>query len=187
MRREKAAKISKRKRKGQLIAIGVIAAIAVGAGIAIYFYMQNPPPTAGFGAVGSAHEHAAMKVFINDQEPVNFALPQYQVKSRFVHFEDNNGVIVHRHATGVHMGFLFNSIGMDFNDRCITLVNGTSYCNEGDNTLKMYVNGVRNNMYDEYVPNDGDKILITYGHESEEEIMRQLNTLDLIPIPTGQS
>lgn len=183
MHKERAAKIGRKKRKFQLIAIGVIAAVAIGIGFGVYNYMQNPPRTANFGPIGSAHEHAALKLFINNEEPIDFSEPRYQVQSRFIHFEDRNGVVVHRHATNVDLGFFFQSLDMEFNDQCIKLVDGTSYCNDGENTLKMYVNGARNNMYDEYVLKDGDRILITYGDETEEEIQSQLNTLSLIQLP----
>lgn len=186
MGKNKAAKIGRKRKKGQLIAIGVIAAIAILAGFGIYNYTQHPPRTAGFGVVGSAHEHAAFKLFINNEEPVNFGQSQYNVMSSYIHFEDNNGAIIHRHATGVDLGFLFESIKMKFDDHCITLLNGTSYCNEGDKTLKFFVNGVRNDVYGKYVLKDQDKILLTYGNETQEQIEGQLRTLDLISIPVKQ-
>lgn len=183
MGKEKAAKIGRKRKKGQLIAIGVITAIAIGVGFGIYNYTQHPPRTTGFGALGSEHEHAAFKLFINKEEPVNFGQSQYQIKSPYIHFEDNNGAIIHRHATGVDLGFLFESIKMKFDSKCITLNNGTSYCNEGDKTLKFFVNGVTNDMYGKYVLKYGDKILITYGNETQKQIEGQLRTLDLISIP----
>jgi hypothetical protein len=186
MAKDRAARLGKKRRKGQLIVIGVIAAIVIGIGFGVYNYMQNPPRSQGFGAVGSAHEHAAFKLFINNEEAVDFSLPQYQVKSRFIHFEAGDGNLVHRHATGVDMGFLFESFGMKFDNQCVTLTNGTSYCNDGENTLKFFVNGARNDMYDKYVLKDGDKILLSYGSESDEQIRGQLNVLDLITVPVGQ-
>ena len=186
MRKGKAAKFKKKKRKGQLIAIGVIAALAIGLGFGLYNYMQHPPRSAGFGAIGSAHEHAAFKLFINNEEPVDFSLPQYQVTTRFIHFEDKNGVITHRHASGVDLGFLFESLGMNFDEKCITLNNATSYCSEADQTLNFFVNGTRNDKYDKYILNDGDRILLSFGSESEEQIKDQLNALDLIPVPKDQ-
>jgi len=186
MRKEKAAKIGRKRRKGRLIAIGIIAAVAIGVGFAVYNYAQHPPRNANFGAVGSEHEHAAFKLFINNVEPIDFAQNQYQVKSRYIHFEANNGALVHRHATGVDIGFLFESFGMKFDNNCFTLDNGTSYCNDGDKTIKFYVNGVRNQMYDKYVLEDGDRILITYGNETPEQIDAQLNTLELITVPAQQ-
>ena len=186
MGKDRAAKIGRKRKKGQLIAIGVIAAIAIGVGFGIYNYTQHPPRTTGFGAAGSAHEHAAFKLFINNEETVNFGQSQYQVKSNYIHFEDNNGAIIHRHATGVDLGFLFESFKMKFDSQCITLGNGTSYCNEGDKTLKLFVNGASNDMYGKYVLKNGDKILLTYGNETQEQIEGQLRTLDLISIPVIQ-
>ncbi|MGH9909891.1 MAG: hypothetical protein ACRD32_04560, partial [Nitrososphaerales archaeon] len=95
-------------------------------------------------------------------------------------------VLIHRHATGVDLGFLFESFKMKFDSQCVTLGNGTSYCDEGDKTLKFFVNGVRNDMYGKYVLKDGDKILISYGKETQEQIEGQLRTLDLISIPPKQ-
>ncbi|MFQ5941567.1 MAG: protein-disulfide isomerase [Nitrososphaerales archaeon] len=186
MRKQRASKLGKKKRKWQLIAIGIIAAVAIGLGYGIYNYIQNPPRVTGFGAIGSAHEHAAFKLFINNEELVDFSLPQYQVKSRYIHFEDENGVIIHKHATGVDLGFHFEAIGLNFDDECIIIGSGNIYCNEGEKTLKLFVNGLRNDMYDRYVLNDGDKILISYGNETEEEIEAQLNALDLLLIPPRQ-
>lgn len=183
VRKERAAKLGRKKRKGQLIAIGVIAAVAIGVGVGIYNYVQNPPRTTEFGALGSTHEHASFKLFINGEEPVDFSLPPYQVKSRLIHFEDDDGDIIHLHATRVDLGFLFESFNMKFDSECITLANGTSYCNDGDKTVKFYVNGIRNAMYDRYVLRDGDRMLLTYGNETEEQIQEQLNELDKIMIP----
>ena len=186
MRKDRASKLVKKKRKGLFIAIGIIVAIAVVISLLVYNYIQNPPRSLGFGALGSAHEHAALKFFINNEEPIDFSLPSYQTKSMLIHFEDDYGLIVHRHATGVDLGSLFESIDMKFDDQCITLDNGTSYCNNADKTLKFFVNKVSNDIYDNYVLNDGDKILITYGNETEEQIESQFNILNLVDIPTGQ-
>ncbi len=186
MRQKKAAKFGKKKRKGQLIFIGIIGAVVIIIAFGVYNFVQNPPRSAEFGAIGSTHEHAALKLFINDEELVDFSKPQYQLRSRFIHFEDNNGVIIHMHATGVDQGFLIQSVRMEFDDQCIILSNGSEYCNDGDKTLKFFVNGVRNDLYDKYVLKDGDKFLITYGIDAEEQIKAQLNTLDLIPVPVEQ-
>ena len=186
MGKGKATKFKKNKRKGQLVAIGVIAALVIGLGYGIYNYMQNPPDSSRFGAIGSAHEHAAFKLFINNEELVDFALPQYQVSTRFIHFEDKNGVIIHRHASGVDLGFLIKSLGMEFDEKCFILNNGTNYCSETDQILKFFVNAIRNDEYDKYVLNDGDRILLSFGNESEELIKDQLNALEIIPVPTGQ-
>ena len=177
VRRERAAKIDRRKRRSQLISIGVIAAVVALIAYGVYTYAQNPPRTAGFGAVGSTHEHAAFKLFINNQT-IDFSQPKYQVKSQYIHFEDGDGSTIHKHATGVNIGFLFETLGMKFTSECIIMDNGEKYCNDGTNTLKFYVNGVANNMYDKYVLKDSDKILLSYGSEGQEQIDEQLKIVE---------
>ena len=54
---------------------------------------------------------------------------------------------------------------------------GKKYCNDGDKTLKVYVNGEPNEEYDTYLMGDLDKILISYGSETEEEIQEQLDSI----------
>ncbi|MGH9934314.1 MAG: hypothetical protein ACRD3Z_04270 [Nitrososphaerales archaeon] len=179
MRRERAAKTDRRKRRSQLISMGIIAAVAAGIGYGVYAYVQNPPPP--FGALGSTHEHAAFKLFIHNQT-VDFSQPKYQVKSQLVHFENGDGDTIHKHATGVYIGFHFETLGIKFTSECLTMDTGDRYCNDSTNTLKLYVNGVRNNMYDKYVIDDNDKILLSYGSESQEQIDAQLKAVDDLAI-----
>lgn len=183
MHRDKAAKIGRRKRNVQLITIGIIAAVAIAIGIAAYTYMQNPPRTTSFGAVGSAHEHAALKVYIHGK-PVDFSQAKYQIRSNYIHFESNNGDIVHRHATLVDMGYLFETLRMKLTNDCFTTDDGTAYCNDGTNTLKFYVNNLPKGALNNHVLRDGDRILISYGSEDSAQISEQLKTLNEIEIGT---
>ena len=54
---------------------------------------------------------------------------------------------------------------------------GPSYCNDGDKTVKIFVNGKKNRSFDDYELSDLDQILITYGDESDEEIEAQLDSV----------
>jgi len=177
VRRERAARIGKQRRRSQLIFIGIIAAVAAVIAYGVYSYIQSPPRTANFGAVGSTHEHAAFRLFINGQA-VDFSQPKYQLKSQYVHLEGGDGDTIHKHATGVDIGFLFETMGMKFTNVCFTMDDGTKYCNEGNNTLKFFVNGVRNNAYDKYVLKDNDRILISYGSEEQQQIDEQLKAVE---------
>lgn len=183
MRRERAAKVDRRKRRSQLITIAIIAAAAAGIAYGVYSYALNPPAEAGFGALGSQHVHSAFKLFIHNQT-VDFSQPKYQVKSQYVHFENGDGDTIHKHATGVDIGFLFETLGMKFTSECITMDDEIEYCNDSNNTLKFFVNGVRNDMYNNYVLNDGDRILLSYGSETQEQIDEQLKALETLSIKT---
>jgi len=179
--RDRTAKTGKRKRMWQFIFIGIIAAVGAGGAYGVYSYVQSPPREANFGAVGSTHEHAAFRLFIHDQV-VDLSQPKYQLKSRYIHFEGGDGDTMHKHATNVDVGYLFETIAIKFNNECLTMDNGTQYCNEGSNTLKFFVNGVRNEMYNNYVFKENDLILLSYGSEDQQKISEQLATVESLVI-----
>ncbi len=133
------------------------------------------------GVLGSQHIHADLKVYVNGK-PLNFADSRFYMKSSFVHLDnqqnkDDAGGVLHMHATGIPLWIFFRSIGMDFDNDCINLENKEKFCGEGNKKLKFYVNGKPNNEFENYVFNDLDKILISYGDESEEGIKSQLASI----------
>ncbi|MDP3764973.1 MAG: hypothetical protein Q8R04_00520 [Nanoarchaeota archaeon] len=138
-------------------------------------------PNAKIGILGSQHIHADFKVNI-DGKSINFANPNYYMKSSFLHLDDNQNKedasgVLHMHASGVPLWIFFNSIGMNFDKDCITLENREKFCNDSNKKLKFFVNGKESNEFENYVFNDLDKILISYGDESEEEIKNQLASI----------
>ena len=144
---------------------------------------------AQIGILGSAHIHADWKIYINDKQ-LGFSdkshmerMRNNQPVSSFIHVDsgapepEKTGEILHMHATGIPLWIFFKSIGMDFNKDCITLENKEKFCSEGNKKLKFFVNGKENNEFENYVFNDLDKILISYGNENEEEIRQQLASI----------
>ncbi len=129
----------------------------------------------GIGALKSTHIHADVKVYLNGQS-IDFSQRKYQLASSYIHFEDGLGDVIHIHATGMTLGHLFKSLGMDFNNNCL-VAQGQSYCNGGDKTLKFYVNGNPNTLFDNYVIKDLDKYLISYGDDNDSEIQKQLSSI----------
>ena len=131
------------------------------------------------GILGSAHIHADFKVFINGNA-INFADKKYYMKSSFIHVDDNQNKedasgVLHMHATGVPLWIFFDSVEMEFNKDCLSLPTGERFCNDGKKTLKFYVNGKFNDKYEKYVFSDLDKILISYGDETD--LSHQLNSI----------
>ena len=180
MRRERTSQTG-RKRRSQFIFIGIIAAVAAAIAFGVYSYALNPPRTANFGAPGSTHEHAAFRLFIHNQA-IDFSQPKYQVRSQYVHFENGDGTTIHKHATNLDIGFLSETLGTKFTSECFIMDDGTEYCNEGNNTLKFFVNGVRNHEYNNYLLQDNYRILLSYGSEGQEQIDEQLSTLQGLTI-----
>jgi hypothetical protein len=174
---------SRKRRNKQLMII--VPALAVLIAIAVYsftIYSKNVQSThnANFGPVGSAHVHAAFAVKLNGTQ-LDFSDPKYQVKSRYMHVENNDGTTLHRHATGVPVSEFFKSIKMNVTNNCFTTDNGTKYCSNGKQNLDFYVNGTKVPSIANYVFNDGDRILIAYG-ENPLQIKQDLDQLRQQPI-----
>ena len=184
-RREKredyAAKISKNKRKNSLMAAGILALIALVVGYAgfVFVTMDSNVPGAppGAGKLGDEHDHASILVRIFGDK-FDFSVPTYQIKSSWIHFEESDGITIHRHSSGVTLGYLFDTINIGIDNKCYIFPDGRQFCTNEDYSLKYYINHQRvNDVYD-YVFEDGDRILITYGSETPDQIEMQLRELD---------
>jgi hypothetical protein len=176
-----ASQRSSEKRKNMLIAIGVFAVIAVIVGYSIFLFSnmtQNAPggpPDAG--PLGSEHSHAGILVKIFG-DAFDFSSPSYQIKSSWIHFEGNDGTTIHKHATGVKLGWLFDTLNLGLNDECFEFSDGRSFCTNDDYSIKFFINGESINGIRDFEISEGDKILISYGSETQDEIESQL--LELI-------
>jgi hypothetical protein len=176
---------SRQKRKNMLIGLGVLAVVAVIVAYASFTFIEKStssplggPP--GAGKLGDEHEHASMLVRIFGDK-FDFSLPAYQVKSPWIHFEGGDGNTVHRHASGVSIGFLFDSLKIGFDDECFIFPDRTpehTFCTNDDYSLKFYVNHEKVTSLENYVLNEDDRILISYGNENQTQIDTQLRELD---------
>ena len=184
-RREKregyAAKISKSKRKTTLMATGILALVALAVGYSGYLFvtMDSNAPGAppGAGKLGDEHEHASLLVKIFTDK-FDFSVPSYQIKSSWIHFEESDGTTIHRHASGVTLGYLFDSLNIGINSECYIFPDGRQFCTNEDYSLKYYINHQIVDDISDYVIQEGDRILITFGNETPEQIEEQLLDLD---------
>ncbi len=168
-----ATKHSAEKRKETLIAIAVIAVIAVIVGYAVFLFLNMTETAPGgpenAGAMGSAHTHTALLVKIfGDTFP--FDGPSFQIKSPWIHFEGRDGTTLHKHATGVTLGYLFDTLSIGLDDQCYVFPDGKSYCTSEDYVLKLFINGEQVSDIRDYESMEGDRVLIVYGAETPEEI-----------------
>ena len=170
----------KRKRYMKIIIPAIIAVIAVAVISAIIFSLQ-PNQSNNYGPVGSAHEHAAFLVKL-DGVPIDFSQSKYQVKSRLVHVENNDGTTLHRHATDVPFIEFLNSVDMDIRNGCFMGDDRREYCDTADKKLRYFVNGTETGSISDYVPNENDRILVIYGDENDNEIKQEIDALRQIPI-----
>ncbi len=124
------------------------------------------------------HIHANLKVVL-DGKPLDLTQDKYQSSAGheldpYVHLHDGNGDVVHVHRKGETLGDFFKSVGMSLTSTCLTNDTGQKSCNTGSATLKLFVNGRPNTQFEAYVPQDLDRILLSFGSESETALQAQI-------------
>lgn len=161
---------------GKILTYAIILFVIGGAAALLIWALTSP--SAGIGPAGSTHIHQDFKVYINGNV-IDFSQGKYQKPhlNAKVHLEGGNGDLIHKHATGVTMGFFLKSVSISFDKNCLTIDTGENYCNDGDRTLKFYVNGKPNSEWENYDLQDGDKILVSYGSESGDGLKQQLSSI----------
>ncbi|MBI1972607.1 hypothetical protein HYS50_01225 [Candidatus Woesearchaeota archaeon] len=141
------------------------------------------------GVLDSTHIHADWKIYINGKaldlsdkahmERMKMNAPV----SSFIHVDSGNkspektGDVLHMHATGVPLWIFFESLRMKFDKNCLVLETGEKFCSNEQKTLKFYVNGIPNEEWENYVFKDGEKILISYGSEQQQELQEQVDSI----------
>ena len=180
----------KKASKGKILAILIPILIVGLVGYGIYWALT----TEGIGSLGSTHIHADFAIFLNGKEIT--PLPrQYFVASSYAHVETGpgEGNVIHMHATKVPLKMFFDSLGMTFNSECFEIGRDNKNCNDGVNTIKMFVKHwnatwEQNSEYEKYIFKDLDKVLITYGSETGEEVqLQQNNVTDFAKDNSGRS
>ncbi len=185
----------KSSRKRKLRMITVIAAVFLGiAGIAAFvIYLPKPEAnvSSGIGPVGSTHQHADFKVYINGEQ-LDFTSPAYQVRAREVHVEGGDDDVIHKHATGVTVGHFFKTLGFRINSTCITTDKNAQHCGNGNATLRYFIQQAgkeweATNDLPNHDITDLDKYLITYGNDSPSAIAdQQASVTDKASIESGK-
>ena len=130
---------------------------------------------------GSEHVHAGILVKIFG-DTFDFSTSDYQNKSNLIAFEGGDGTTTHRHEPEGTLGVLFDSLGIGLDDQCYIFLDGKQFCTSEDYSLKFFINEEQVDDIQDYVVQDDDKILISYGAETPKEIKSQLEELDNQPI-----
>lgn len=154
--------------------------LSLAIGIALVFLIVSSSPVAQRRTIipeKEFHVHADFKVFINGHE-IDFSLPRYNIRNRYIHLHTDNdfgGNVIHIEGRNATMGEFFLSLAMNFNSTCFATPE--EFCNSEARTLKFYISGKRNELYEMYEPADLDRILISYGNETEEMIQQQADSI----------
>ena len=176
-----ASKRSSQYRSRNLKALGILSMIGVIVAFACFEFVTStnnvPGAPENAGKLGDEHIHASLLVSIFGDK-FDFSTPNYQVKTPWIHFENQDGDTIHRHSTGVELEFLFNSMSVGVDENCFVFPDGRQFCNNEDYSLKFYINQQLVEDIRQYIIQEDDRILITYGNEDQLAIDKQLAELN---------
>ncbi len=153
----------------------------------VFFMAGTPPPTPPpvvpkLKEPGTEHSHASLLVMVGDRI-VSFCDPKYMLKSPVVHFEDDNCLIVHKHARGVTLPVFFKTLDVGLTEKCLSLPGEEKKCDDGAYRLRVMWNGVEIPMAD--LPyreiRDNDRILLNFGPEEGAMLKFKWNQVEPVP------
>lgn len=84
-----------------------------------------------------------------------------------LHLHDNVGHVLHRHKPGLDLGTFLASLDLQMSDACLGIDDGRSVCNQNAKKWRMFVNGEEVAFSAEYVFEDLDQILLSYGADAD--------------------
>ena len=178
--------INRKKRTKNLktFVLPIVGGIGILLVLSMFLFSSNTSKSS-FGALGSAHEHAAFLVKINGKN-IDFSLPKYQVQSDYIHVENGDGTTLHRHATNVTFADFLDSVKMSIdlenNNNCLLFDNGTQYCDDIQHKLNAFINGNLTSAISNYIINNNDRLLLIYGNETEDQIKKAVKEVNDIKI-----
>jgi hypothetical protein len=160
-----------------------------------------PPGTPGCELRQPIHEHADFAVFIRG-ERLDFSNDRYisteeRELSENIHIHNPRHTVVHIHREQTTWDEFFRSLGFELNDpslptitpetTCLKMPDGTRYCASATETFKFYVNGVKVDGIANHNISDLDRVLLSFGSETEEEVLRQFDEVtDEACIPSAR-
>ena len=88
------------------------------------------------------------------------------------HLHNNNADVAHVHHEGVTWGHLLMNLGFGLGEEYLALDEGPVLTEGEGRTLKFILNGQAQYSVHDQLIRSGDRLLISYGPESEQEILR---------------
>ena len=117
-----------------------------------------------------AHATILVKVF---EDKFDFSQSQFHLNDPRINLEPVEPDMIHRNSEDATLGLLFETLEMQLDQECLVFPDGRNFCNNDENTLKFYVNDEKKDDISQYVISEDDRVLVSYGPESPQEIVTQ--------------
>ena len=122
-----------------------------------------------------AHATILVKVF---GDKFDFSQGQFHLKDPKINLEPAQPDLIHRNSDDATFGSFFDTLNMQLTQECLVFPDGRNFCSDDEHVLKFYVNDERIDDLSQYVLSEDDRILVSYDHESSQEIEVQLAELE---------
>jgi hypothetical protein len=135
----------------------------------------------------ATHQHADFALFIRGQK-FDFDKPEFistegNERSDLAHIHEPRSTVVHVHTSGTTWNEFFQTIGFKIADptlvgtedatTCLATPDGQQLCNTATEKLRFIVNGVRVDGVAQSFITDLDRVLISYGSETDAQLQAQ--------------
>ena len=114
------------------------------------------------------HQRATLLVEIFGDK-FDFSRSEYQLQSPQINFELAEENLIQRYSDDATLGFFFETLGMKLDAECFVFPDKREFCNNEEYSLKFYINDEKKNDISQYLIIEKDRILISYGPESDED------------------
>jgi len=122
------------------------------------------------------NESASFAIFTNGTFRA-FTATMYHNLSPDVFIEASNPNVILIKKDGLTWNDFFSTLPFKLTYECLTTGTGQTFCSGSKGALKFYINGEKSvNALDQRI-NKGDKLLITFGNESEMVIKKQFDRI----------
>jgi hypothetical protein len=137
-----------------------------------------------YGEVLEKQADAVVLVKIFGDE-FTFEHPNYQMKNPHIFFADGDGNSIHRYHEDATMELLFNSMNIGIDHQCYVFPDGKAFCTTDEYSMKYFLNGKLVSDIRDHIVQNNDRILITFGGETDKQIQEYLSRLNSIEIKSG--
>jgi len=118
------------------------------------------------GPMNSAHEHGTIEMVVDGQR-VDFSRDRYQLQADEFHFENGNGRVWHKHATGITLEWAMATLGIGVSESVVVFDGQVYRDSDPDTSVTVEVDGepvdpqtyVLEGVGDEN-PQEGDRVRV---------------------------
>lgn len=153
-------------------------------GLFIFFFNNSSVSTNTVGSLPTStivpnqqDTKASFAIFTNNTFRI-FTDPKYHNQSNDVYMEEANIVTVKK--KGITWNDFFKTLPMKLTKDCLTTGTGQVFCTNDSQALKFYINGEMDTLALDKEIKEKDKLLVTYGNKSYEEIEKELQQIPTI-------